>query len=307
MIINPRVESLELLTLRYLSPRKTFSEKEQQYYIGLEKGFVGEKKFDGLCETFLSEWTFLTNLLLDSNHSFFQIDSLGLIQEGWLHLFDVKNFEGDIIVKGDNWLFPSGSELKNPLHQLNRCEVLLKRFLRERGIPMQIKPYLILINPNFTLYNAPVDPRIVFPTQLNSFLSKLQSIKPTFSTQKSHQLIDLLLTSNHPSYPNSLLPPYHYDELTKGIFCINCLTPMKNRYPEERGRVYCPGCQSVEENEEAMLRAIKEFKQLFPSRRITTSEVYNWCNGAIGMKTIQRILTKYFKKIGNGRFTYYTF
>lgn len=304
MIINPRIESPELLTLRYLTPRKKLSEKERNKLTSLEKGFVGEKKFDVMCETFLEEWRFLTGLLLDYNHSFFQIDSLGVVQDE-LYLFDVKNNEGDYIVKGDNWQHTTGAELKNPLHQLKRCETLLKRLLKDHGFQFTIKPYLIFINPQFTLYNAPLDPSIIFPTQLDRFMDKLQFVKTKYH-KKHDNLINLLLSSNHSSYPNSLEPAYHYDELLKGVFCKGCCSTMQDSGPDKRGKLFCPTCGYTVGYETAVQGEVKELQHLFPDRKVTIAEVFEWCDGLIGKKSIQRVLAKNYNRMGRGRFTYYT-
>ncbi|RTR31497.1 NERD domain-containing protein [Robertmurraya yapensis] len=302
MILKPRSESPELLILRALSPRKNLTEKEKQYYVGLEKGYEGEVKFDKLMETHLKDISFLNDLLLEQNNSLFQIDSLGCSKDG-LYLFDIKNFEGDFIVDGETWKTTNGTEIKNPYHQLTRCDTLLRRYLLERKYNIPIKPYLIFINPHFTLYNAPQNPAIILPTQLEKFIEKLQMDTSNPGT-KYTKLVEHILSDTRPSYPNSNLPKYEYSELRKGIFCCKCGTsiyPVLNKY----GKLACNSCSYTESVEVAVLRSVKEFKLLLPERKVTSSGIYEWCNGVITYRTLLRILKKNLTSSAQGKATHY--
>ncbi|MDP4085013.1 MAG: hypothetical protein Q8934_10430 [Bacillota bacterium] len=50
MFIKNRGEPLELKFLRFLNFRMDLSEKDSNTYAALEKGYLGEKKFDKLLE-----------------------------------------------------------------------------------------------------------------------------------------------------------------------------------------------------------------------------------------------------------------
>jgi hypothetical protein len=50
---------------------------------------------------------------------------------------------------------------------------------------------------------------------------------------------------------------------------------------------------------------VKEFKQLFPDRNITTQSIYEWCEVDLCKKTIRRILKKNYNVFGKTRGTYY--
>ncbi|TKC18240.1 nuclease-related domain-containing protein [Robertmurraya kyonggiensis] len=302
LILKPRSESSELLILRALSPRKNFTEKERQYYLGLEKGYEGELKFDKLMETHLNEIPFLNDLLLEQNNSLFQIDSLGCSKDG-LYLFDIKNFEGDFIVDGETWKTTNGTELKNPIHQSTRCETLFRKYLLERKFNLPIKSYLIFINPHFTLYNAPINPSIILPTQLDKFIEKLQMDISNPGT-KYTKLVERILSDHRSGYPNPNLPKYEYGELKKGVFCSECRSNMLSDL-DRTGKVFCGGCRNVESLESAVLRSIWDFQLLFPEKKVTTVEIFKWCNGIVGYRTILRILIKNFKREGNGKATFY--
>lgn len=304
MISKPRSESSELLTLRYLSPRTHLSEKEQQYYLSLEKGYEGELQFDQNVVPRLADWLFVNDLRLEHHHSYFQIDSIGITQET-LYLFDIKNFEGDFIVEENTWKSLTGNEIKNPLHQLARCETLFKKFAQERRLHFSIKSFLIFINPHFTLYQAPLNPAIIFPTQLDRFIKTMELERPTLNNRHMN-LSNLLISSHKEKYPYSSSPHYNYNEIAKGIVCSSCnslITTVSNSEPT--GKLFCSKCFFIESHENAILQCVKEIQILFPDRKISTVEVYNWCGGLISKKKIQRVLTQNYQRQGQGKFSYY--
>lgn len=299
--LKSRSESEELFTLRSLQSRTVLAEKEKLYYILLEKGFEWETQFDQRVASFPDDWQFVHDVLLEQNNTFFQLDSLGLCGDR-LYLFEVKNYEGDFVVEGEKWKSSSGHEIKNPLHQLQRCESLLKRFLHEKGIQASILPYLIFINPRFTLYQAPLHNTLIFPTQLDSFFKNLREQK-SVKTTKQAKIANLLLSAHKTSYPNPFLPTYRYEDLTKGMVCAKCgeiLVPLKRKR-----RINCSACGEVERLEDAIVRSAKEFSQLFPERRVTASEIFAWCGETICKKTITRTLARNCKVNGRMKSTHY--
>jgi hypothetical protein len=102
----------------------------------------------------------------------FQIDTAIIFQET-INLFEVKNYEGDYFYNTDKFYTISEKEIQDPLDQLKRCEFLLRQLLQNLGF--NIKGWIIFINPEFTLYQSPQNTPIIFPTQLNRFMKKLNS------------------------------------------------------------------------------------------------------------------------------------
>lgn len=198
MFMKHRTESRELIILRYLHLRMDLASKEKQYYVNLEKGFEGEKKFDELLMALPNEWLILNDLLLEMNNSEFQIDSL-LFTRNTFHLFEIKNYCGDFYIEGDKWFSTSGTEIKNPLNQLQRSESLLNNLLRELRIHDPIVAHLVFINPEFTLYQAPLNNCIIFPTQLARFMKHLHTNIPPYTDKQVKALEKLTAKHLHES------------------------------------------------------------------------------------------------------------
>lgn len=123
---------LELKFLRILNKRKELNEKERKYLDNLEQGFLGESEFDRWLTDLEGDFTLLNDVQIEHNNTIFQIDFL-LIITNKIYLFEVKNFLDDFCLEGERWLTKTGTEIKNPLLQLKRCESLLRQCIHPLG------------------------------------------------------------------------------------------------------------------------------------------------------------------------------
>ncbi|HLS09369.1 nuclease-related domain-containing protein [Lentibacillus sp.] len=136
-------------------------------------------------------------------------------------MFEVKNHEGDYYYEADKVFKLPQYEIVNPLHQLGRSESLLRQLLLKDKVNLPIEAFVIFINPEFTLYQAPLDKSIIFPTQIKKYLSQLNSTLSTLN-EKHKQLADRLCALHIEESPYQQLPSYTYGELRKGIICMAC-------------------------------------------------------------------------------------
>ncbi|MFB7302909.1 nuclease-related domain-containing protein [Heyndrickxia sporothermodurans] len=276
-------------------------EADLSYFNYLEKGFAGEKKFDNMIKEHISiEHIVLNDLLLEHNNTKFQIDSL-LFLSNTIHFFEIKNNEGDYYIDNDLWYKTPKKEIKNPLHQLKRSTTLLRGILQELRINTQIVEHLVFVNPEFHLYNAPMNLPITYPTQLNRMMDKLNSLNNSKINENHMKLANQLLNLhiNEPSYFR--LPDYTFDQLTKGITCANC-DAFIDRY--QKTTIRCNHCGFKENITNAVMRSIDEYSLLFPDRKITKNTIQEWCKIA-SHKTIKRILTSNYKQLGKSVSTHY--
>lgn len=301
MLLKERTESDELLAMRYLNTRMELTEKERFHYLNLEKGYEGEIKFDLLTESLLEERYIIHDLLLEVNHSYFQIDTL-IISQGVIHLLDIKNYQGDCYLESDKLhSVITGREYKNPIGQLKRSSTLFRQLLQNLKQNYLVEAYVIFINPEFSLYQAPMDLPIILPTQVNRLLSELNNT-PSKLNDGQKKLAQSLLSLHQTKNPFTVLPKYHYDQLQKGIYCKTCksfqVSLVNNHF-------VCGKCGGIEKIQDTILRNIKEFVLLFPEQKITTQRIYEWCKTDLNQKTIRRILKKNYTSLGSTSNTYY--
>lgn len=296
IVVKARCESEELLMFRSLNLRMELTRNDAYYYSNLEKGYEGECQFDQLVESQLpDDWLAINDLLLECNNTIFQIDSL-LIGYGIIFVNDVKNYDGDFIIKDGKWYTVSGNEVSDPLDQLKRCESLLRRLLHHLGFTLPIESRIVFINPEFYLYHAPLSTQMIFFPQLNRFMNQLK-MKSGKLDGRQFKVAHKLVSLNKKTSVFSRVPEFQYEQLEKGVACRTGKGFM-NTY--NKHTLVCNECGCHEDVESAILRNVAEFRLLFPDQKITTNAIYKWCK-IIPKKTIWRILAKNFKYQGHGR------
>lgn len=301
MPLKTREESKELKILQSLNTRMELAAEDKKYYLNLKKGFEGEVVFDTKTAHLDSKFYILNDLLLKNDHTTFQIDSLFITQR-LLIPFEVKNLDGDYSYEnGDFHLYSTRKKIKNPLHQLDRSETQLCELLRKQGFQIPISGYVIFINPEFTLYQSPINKKIIYPTQLNRLLKELISLPSNLNGQH-RQIADFLLQSHMTDSPFSQVPSYEYEKLQKGPTCSGC---QSFDVKISSNKVVCGDCGFEEKIDTAVVRSVKELKLLFPNKKITTNLVYDWCQVVESRKMIGRILKQNFKTLGYGQWTHY--
>ncbi|MGV3489337.1 MAG: NERD domain-containing protein [Tuberibacillus sp.] len=303
MEMKPREIPYNLQMRRLLQPRMQFSEKELKQLLKDEKGYEGECYFDRLItNSAASTYLRINGILLQWNDNLFEIDSL-LFSPFKIYLSDVKTFEGEYYIEGDQWFFISGDEVKNPILQLRRSETLLRQLLKSLGINLPIQSQVVFVQPNFTLFQADKNLPVVLPTQLNSFIKGLKPVNEKFQPNliKAVEKLAALHINDSP-FKKKHIPEYTYESLKKGIPCKRCKS-LSVRLKERE--LMCDQCDYTEDLDAGVIRLVEEFKLLFPERLITVSNIMDWIGLNINRNRLSRILKKHYQMVGNGRSTYY--
>lgn len=299
-IVKSRKESDELMLFRSLNSRMELETKDMNQFWKLEKGFEGELKFDSLIERLPNDGLIVNDLLLEVSGTLFQIDSLFIFLDS-IYLFEIKNFEGDFYIENNIWYTRAGKEIKDPLSQVKRSESLFRRYLQQLRTTFTIKSYLVFVNPEFTLYQAPLNDTIVFPTQLNQLIKNL-SIVPSKTYDKHLQLASRILADHQTKSPYTRLPKYSCEQLNKGILCSSCRSI--DTYLS-CGKLICHDCGFTEVIDSSIVRSTEEYMLLFPDRKLTTNAIWEWCRVVESKKTIRRVMSKNYNMVGHGKASFY--
>ncbi|GHI01304.1 nuclease-related domain-containing protein [Neobacillus kokaensis] len=300
MIKRPLIKPSKLILLEILNTRMDMPHDYVYYYSKLKKGYEGELMFNALTEKLSCDCYILNGLRFEFNNTTFQIDSMIGKQET-LYMNEVKNFEGDYFYKNGKFYSRNGAERKDPLVQLERSSSQLRQLLHHLGYNIKVEPYVVHVNPEFTLYQAPLDSPVVLPTQVKRYISNL-NMNSSKLDRKHENLCDKLISLHVEEDPYAQLPPYTYAGMRKGFTCAICNSFEISVHGQH---CVCGGCRHVETVESAVLRSVWELKMLFPKLKVTTNLVYDWCGGVGCRKRISRILGKYFKVVGERRWIYY--
>lgn len=300
MEYKSRKESPELQKLHILNTRMELTEEEKQHYLNLKKGYEGEVRFDCFTRELQCDCLVVNDLLLHHNNTTFQVDST-IITSGPLFFYEVKNFEGDFYFESEKFYKRPKLEVLNPFNQLSRTSSLFPKLLQSQGFSMRTEGNVVFINPEFTLYQAPMDKPIIFTSQINHHVKHLNALTGKL-TKKHYLLAEKLVELHKEESPFSLLPKYDYAGLKKGIPCECCHSFFVTL---EGHNVVCLNCGHREKLKNAVIRHVNEIRVLFPDVKITTSLVHDWCGIVEDQRRITRILNDTFEKCGNTHGTYF--
>jgi len=278
----------------------TLSSNDRMRLLKLKKGFEGERRFDFYTNKLDCDCLILNDLLLKINHTLFQIDSL-IISDKLVYFYEIKNFEGDYLVDSDKFYKMPQTEIINPLFQLGRTESLLRQFLQSYGFSLPTEAHLVFVNPEFTLYQSPLNKPILFASQLNRYFSNFNKI-PSQIGEKQKKLAETLLSQHIDDSPLSDLPPYQYHQLRKGITCLRCYS---FDVTTVRKKCICDTCGYACDLNNVVIESVIELKLLFPKLKVTTSLVHEWCKGIESKYIIRQIMNSNFTKKGKQRWVYY--
>ncbi|MFD2705794.1 NERD domain-containing protein [Salibacterium lacus] len=300
MIKKPCKPSKELQALRILNKRMNLNVHDQQYYYGLEKGHEGEKIMNQWLLQLQQDAIIINDLMIEQQHSFFQIDIL-VLTHGQAHLFEVKHFEGDYYVKDNRFYLMNDREVKNPFHQLQRSEALIRDTFQKIHLSLPIKAQVAYTNPSFSLYHACPDFPLLLPGQIKRFIQKWNNEPFAPLPDYYHSAAEKLLKLNWEYSPYTRLPDYDYHSLKKGITCPACSSWMLER----KNKLVCSKCGCTEDRRNGILRSAEEFNVLFPREKITTNGIHHWCGLQSSTKNVSRVLLSHYQRFGKGKGSYY--
>lgn len=300
MILKVRTKPKTLLMREYLARRMKFTQKEQDIFQQQAKGYPGECQLDERMQVLECDCLIINDLLLEVQGTTFQIDKL-LITEDKLFLYEVKNYRGNYYYESDKMFLQSGKEIKNPFHQLTDATSALRRLIQQLGYSFQLEPAVVFINPLFYLYQAPRDLPVIFHSQLEQHLKRLNRIRTPIG-HRHRQLAEKLITLHKEDNEYEKFPKYQYADLRKGLICERC----DSFTIQESGHYcQCQDCGSKERTADMVLKAVAEFHFLFAKERITKQAIFKWCQVIQDSGKNQRILSANLTKIGTTSGTYY--
>lgn len=294
---------ISLLHYEILNSRKDLSPQEIQIFEQIKKGFMGEKKLAHLLSASdYKNFLPIFGALFDVGDSEVQIDCM-LVTRDRIFLLEVKNYTGDYCLENGNLhLFPNKTQVHNPLTQLERSELLMKRMLKEMRIHHDLQSYVIFINSNFLLYGSNPQLPMIFYPQLNRFLQKLNAnARPL--TDKVVKLAEVLTNRQKERSFYERLPNYELAQLKRGVFCPKCSAKLQRT---GRRRFTCLACACDWDAEDVILHAVAQFHFLFPEKSISTLKMVDWCGEAFAPSFMRQVLRMHLDVVRQrNRFYYY--
>lgn len=300
------LKPLKSLTVRNfydaLDGRYSLLVEDKKYLGNLKKGEAGERLWNEQLKQISADVIIISDLTFKISNTLIQIDSLCIFQKK-IVVYEVKYFEGDYFVDKDMWLTSSGIKIRSPLVQVQRLKPLFEQLLSTLNVNIEIEYRIILIHPNFFLYQAPRDPIFIFQPQIPRYIKKINDEQALSHIGAFHKkLAQNLVESSVDSFSLFDKPVYKYSQLKKGIRCAAC-----GEFIAVKGyrNLCCQHCEYHEAIEKGVLRTVNELFMLFPNIRLTTGLIYDWCGKTLPRYTILKLLKRNYNQKGGKKNCYF--
>lgn len=304
MAFKEREKPFRLLVMESLAHRMDLSRDDYNKYMSWVKGYNGEVEFDSMLAELKCENLMLNDLFLDVRGKRFQIDTL-LVTAKTLYLYEVKNFEGEYYYENGKMYFGrTKKEVFDPLYQINHAESALRQLLDQMGYNLSIKKYLVFMNRNFTLFQAPLNSGMVLPGMLTSHLSMIDNHSDRLN-QNHIRFANEIKPMHMENFTLHNVPFYEEESLKKGIICFYCGSFID--YFINNRTCFCTSCNKKEALSKTIIRHAKEYKRLFPNQMITTTAMVKWCDHQLSSNRIRYIFNRELIVKGTGRWRHYEF
>lgn len=293
MAYKKRTKSKLLKTYELLSSRMDLASDDYAYYLELQKEYEGAEQFDELTENFEGHCLILNDLQLEMRWETFQIDALHIFSDR-LVLYKIVNYEGLHLWEELKLTKVGEGVLENPALEMLETRIRLGLQLLDWGVTMKVYGFVVYINPEFTLYNAPSDEQLLLPSQIPGYFRELNA--DAVLTTEQTELADRLLGLNNPDF-RIRMPEYHFEQLRKGIPCSACGELLETYSGRHQN---CGNCGKSVNVKTAIKTGISDFRLLFPKEPVTASRMAEWC-GAGKSDRVYRVLKEMYAAKGNGR------
>lgn len=263
-----------LKIMEALNARMALNGDEKRYLQNLRKGYAGERRFVEHFAQLKSPHILLADLNFNTKYSGqIQLDLLLLIKNS-LVIYEVKNYSGEWHF-GNESFSNENQEIPNPTIQALRSKNNFKRLLKGLGYEgVHVEVVVVFVNPDFTLYGAPLDKNVLLPSQINTHLNSLSKLPRPYDFTFSNLAEELRENESPGEAFHKHIPHYTYSALSKGVFCSDCGVMVKRI---SQRSYQCPNCRLIGRNQEGVCKSINEFKLLFPNEQLTAVKLNQWC------------------------------
>lgn len=305
MIFKERKKPYRLKVMECLANRMNLSRDNRNKLHNWNKGYTGEVlRFDPLTNQLTCDGLVLNDLYLEVKGKSCQLDAV-LITEQEFTIYEVKNFEGEYYYQnGKMYHGRTRKEVFDPVYQVRNAESIVRQLVDQLGYQLTVKKYIVFVNPNFTLFEAPRDNGLILPTMIDAHFAAVNEISNPLSSTH-YQFAEELKTMHKEDNSLHNVPYYDDELLKKGVTCVQC-GRFVTRFTKKRSCT-CNHCGKEELVSHTILRLARECKLLFPNQKITVSLILKWSNYQISACRIRYVLNKHLKVKGVHKWTYYEF
>lgn len=302
MAFKEREKPFRLKVMESLVYRMSLSRDELRKYSNWVKGYDGELKFDGITGKLTCDAIILNDLLLMVNGKKFQIDAMVITAKG-VRVYEVKNFEGEYFYhEGKMFHSKSNKEVFNPLNQISNASSLLRILMDQMGYHLPSKTYIVFINHNFSLFEAPRMEELLVPGRIESHFSKVNEISDGL-TPTHRRFAEEIMSLHIEDFSLHNVPFYNETTIKKGVTCFHCGAFISDF--TKNWSCVCKFCGKKERLSQTIVRHADEFIRLYPEQKITTPTISEFCGHELPEHRIRYALKHNYQMHGKKRWRYY--
>lgn len=300
MFLNYREKPFALFYYISISARRELTKNEKFQMDNLRKGFEGECLYDEIFNTIGHENLYvLRDLYLNINQSVTQYDSI-IVMNNRVVVNEVKNLSGDYRYEDNSW-YKNKKQMENdPFIQLSRAKSRLINLRQKNFLDFEVNGNIIFPNDDFRFVsdNENVQSQAVMRSEMKNYFRTFKQEETGNNAKKIVQLIKSTIVEN-----NNLPELVDITQLKRGLYCRSCIS-----YNLLKGKFQfkCSECGSIESYETHLLRAMFDYKYLFPNQCMTRQSLLHLINYQINKNTVFYALKKHchiFKKGNNTSYT----
>lgn len=281
--------------------------KEVNAFRRLKAGYEGEQiALEYLQKYGRKDWYVIPNLWMNYFGDF-ECD-LALFTRYKCYPLEVKNYFGDFIFKEGISTLENIQLTVNPIFQARRTSSNLKEILRKENISVPVEGSLIFtgINNFVDIQTEIPDLNIVTRTHLLHFIKQIIKEEQLHSGQPVQWFNIFPYFEKYEKASRFGPKPYSKNiisQVKKGISCAKC---NQFKLKIKKYKVTC-SCGYEEFRKEALLRTIHEYGILTFYEDFSLKEVLDFSDHQVSKSYMVSFLKQNFKKIGNSRYTLYSF
>lgn len=300
MFLNHRDMPFEMYYYNAISKRRKLTGDEMHQLANLKKGFEGECLYDEIFDFVGHDNLYiLRDLYLNINNSLTQYDSI-IVMNNRIVINEIKNLTGDYGYKNNSWYKNNRQMESDPFIQLSRAKSKLISLNKNSALDFHIDSNIIFTSDdfNFSSDNDYMSNQTVMRANLKNYFRSFKHEKVGNDAKRIVALIKSAITERR------ILPKQ--DDICRlklGLYCGSCsnfnLTKGKFQFT-------CRKCGSIESYETHLLRAMYDYKYMFPGRAMTRASILYLTDFKINKSTVYYAMKKHCHAVRKGNYTYYS-
>lgn len=300
MFLNNRDVPFEIYHYKAISKRRSLTSHENHKLLNLEKGYEGECLYDDVFNFIGHKNLYiLRDLYLYINNSITQYDSI-IIMNNRIVINEVKNLTGIYDYKNNSWYKENRQMESDPFIQLSRAKSNLISLKKNSMLDFHIDSNIIFTSDDFYFSsdNEYMSNQSVLRSNLKNYFRSFKYEEAGNDAKRIVKLIKSAIT-------NKRILPKKVDisKLKLGLYCGQCsdFNLIKGRF-----QFKCMKCGSIESYETHLLRAMYDYKYMFPDEAMTRASILYLIDFKIKKSTVYYALKKHCNVVKKGNQTYYS-